>query len=77
VPYGTILAVASIVLAVLYGVDSEASVFGRVVAAMATLASFVLPGSIAGQVLSVLLRLAVSLFVLVRMNCSPPTAEVG
>jgi hypothetical protein len=68
VPYRTILALAAIVLAIRYVVDAEASVYGRVVAAVATVASFTLPGSIAGQVLSVLSQLAVSVFVLVRMK---------
>ena len=66
--YRTILTVGSIVLAVRYAVDSEASIYGRVVAAMAIVASFVLPGSIVGEVLSVLLQLVVSLFVLLRMK---------
>jgi len=68
VPYGTILALASVLLTVRYVVDADASLYGRLVASAATLASFVLPGSIAGQIVSVLLQLAVSVFVLVRVK---------
>lgn len=67
-PYGIILALASIVLAVRYAIDAEASVYGRLAAIAATVVSFVLPGSAVGQVATVLLQLSVSLFVLVRMK---------
>lgn len=67
-PYGIILALASIVLTVRYAIDAEASFYGRLVAIASTVASFVLPGSTVGQVVRVLLQLSVSLFVLVRMK---------
>ena len=67
-PYGIILALASIVLTVRYAIDAEASFYGRLVAIASTVASFVLPASTVGQVVRVLLQLSVSLFVLVRMK---------
>jgi hypothetical protein len=63
-----VLAVASVILAVLYAVDAEASPYGRLLAAVGIIASFVLPASAVGQVLSVLLQVAVSVFVLARMK---------
>ena len=66
--YGAILALASVSLAILYAVDAEASIYGRGVAAAGVIASFVLPASTVGQVISVLLQFAVSVFVLVRMK---------
>ena len=68
VAYGAILALASIVLTILYAIDAEGSIYGRGVAAAGVIVSFVLPASPVGQVCSVLLQFAVSVFVLLRMK---------
>jgi len=72
-PYALILAFASVVLTVRYAADPEASVYGRVIAVVATVASFAVPGSTAGQIVGVLLRLGVSVFVLVRIKLLAPS----
>jgi len=72
-PYSLILAFASVVLTVRYAADSDASLYGRLIAVVATVVSFAVPGSTVGQVVSILLRLAVSVFVLVRIKLLAPS----
>ena len=67
-PYQTVLAVACVVLAMLYLLDTDASLLGRVAVAVTTLASFLMPASTLGHILGIVAQLGVALFGLFRLK---------
>lgn len=68
IPYGLALTIASIGLVVVYAADSSASVVGRVSVALLLVAAFYVPGGFWWEVLSVLLKLGVSIGLLCRLS---------
>lgn len=67
-PYRTILVLACVVLTVRYALDTRAPVAGRWRIGILTVASLLVPDSLAWTIASVIVQLGVSLFVLLHMK---------
>ena len=67
-PYEAILALACVLLAGRYLFDPTASLKGRLIVGILTGASFVLPEGLWWRVTAVVIQVAVSLFVLLRLK---------